>query len=74
MRWSGIAAWLVGFATYQWIHPTGPSWWTGWLEAVPEAGELAIGSSLPAFAVSFVLYAVLRQGAPARQTAAARGR
>jgi nucleobase:cation symporter-1, NCS1 family len=74
VRWSGLVAWLAGFATYQWIHPTGPSWWTDWLEAVPEAGSLATGSSLPAFAVSFVLYAVLRQGAPARRTAAARGR
>ena len=31
VRWSGLVAWLAGFATYQWIHPTGPSWWTGWL-------------------------------------------
>jgi nucleobase:cation symporter-1, NCS1 family len=74
VRWSGLVAWFAGFATYQWIHPTGPSWWTGWLESIPEAGSLATGSSLPAFAVSLVLYAVLRQGAPARRTAAARGR
>jgi nucleobase:cation symporter-1, NCS1 family len=74
VRWSGLVAWFAGFAAYQWIHPTGPSWWTGWLESVPEAGSLATGSSLPAFAVSFVLYAALRQGAPARRAATARGR
>jgi putative hydroxymethylpyrimidine transporter CytX len=74
VRWSGLAAWLSGFAVYQWIHPTGPGWWTGWLESVPEAGSPATGSSLPAFAVAFALYAALRQVAPAGRAAAARGR
>ena len=23
-----IAAWLAGFALYQWLQPVGPSWWT----------------------------------------------
>src|ERR687895_1387347 len=27
VRWSGIGAWLAGFALYQWIQPTGPDRW-----------------------------------------------
>jgi NCS1 family nucleobase:cation symporter-1 len=74
VRWSGIGAWLAGFAVYQWIHPTGPSWWTGWLESLPGAGSIGTGSSLPAFAVAFVLYAGLRRRVPIRAAAAARAR
>jgi nucleobase:cation symporter-1, NCS1 family len=74
VRWSGIVAWLAGFGTYQWIQPTGPAWWTDWLEAVPGTGSAATGASLPAFAVALVLYAALRRGATVRLPAAARGR
>ena len=24
-----IAAWIAGFALYQWLYPTGPAWWVG---------------------------------------------
>ena len=51
-----IAAWLVGFLLYHWLHepPLGPSWW---VDVVEETGQpnLGIGASLPSFAVSFVL-------------------
>jgi nucleobase:cation symporter-1, NCS1 family len=59
-RWSGVGAWLAGFALYQWIQPTGPSWWTDALGGLPGAGSFTGGASLPAFALSFVLYAALR--------------
>jgi NCS1 family nucleobase:cation symporter-1 len=52
LRAAQLVAWLVGFALYQWLHPTGPSWWT---DLVAHAEPIAIGASLPSFAASFVL-------------------
>ena len=60
VRWSGLGAWAAGFALYQWIQPTGPVWWTRLLADVPGAGEVAIGASLPAFCLAFLLYAGVR--------------
>ena len=51
-----IAAWLVGFALYQWLHPTGPNWWID-LVGRTNAGELEIGATLPSFLTAFVLAA-----------------
>lgn len=55
------ACWLIGFAVYQWILPTGPGWWTKWVNAnVGGAGAHAwLGASLPSFAVAFVLALLL---------------
>jgi putative hydroxymethylpyrimidine transporter CytX len=69
IRWSGIVAWLAGFALYQWIQPTGPEWWTA---LVGESTHTSVGASLPAFGLSFAIYAVLRarpvwRAAPARR-------
>jgi NCS1 family nucleobase:cation symporter-1 len=69
IRWSGIVAWLAGFVLYQWIQPTGPEWWTA---LVGETTHASFGASLPAFGLSFLIYAVLRAGpvlraAPARR-------
>ena len=65
VRWSGLAAWLAGFAAYQWIQPTGPGWWTDFAARLPGAGDFTGGASLPSFALAFVLYAGLRYaGAP----------
>ena len=51
-----IAAWVIGFLLYHWLHepPLGPSWW---VDVVEETGQpkLGIGASLPSFAASFVL-------------------
>jgi nucleobase:cation symporter-1, NCS1 family len=47
-----LAAWFVGFALYQWLHPTGPGWWT---DLLAHAAPADIGASLPSFAASFVL-------------------
>ena len=66
VRWSGIGAWVAGFAVYQWLQPTGPEWWTSLVGHAPEAGSLAIGASLPSFAVAFVLYAGTRSAVARR--------
>ena len=50
-----MAAWLIGFGVYQWLHPTGPSWWTELLDNTDPPG---IGASLPSFAVAFALAAL----------------
>ena len=60
VRWSGLAAWLAGFAVYHWIQPTGPGWWTELAAHVPGAGSFTGGASLPAFVVAFGLYTALR--------------
>jgi nucleobase:cation symporter-1, NCS1 family len=53
-----IAAWLVGFALYQWLHPTGPTWWIELVERT-NAGAVEIGATLPSFLASFLLAAGL---------------
>ena len=47
-----IAAWLAGFALYQWLYPTGPSWW---VDAVGKLSppDWSIGATVPSFVVSF---------------------
>lgn len=60
VRWSGILAWIAGFALYQWIQPTGPQEWVSLLGDNLEAGSLTIGASLPAFVLSFGLYGLIR--------------
>jgi len=68
VRWGGIAAWLAGVALYQWIQPTGPSWWVQAVERLPGAGDFTGGASLPAFALAFALFAALRYAhAPTRR-------
>lgn len=49
-----IAAWLAGFALYQWLYPTGPSWW---VDAVSELNppSWGVGSTVPSFVVSFTV-------------------
>jgi NCS1 family nucleobase:cation symporter-1 len=69
VRWSGIAAWIAGFALYQWIQPTGPEWWTS---LVGSGARISFGASLPAFAASFGIYALLRVPARTRATLGSR--
>ena len=57
VRVEQIVAWLVGFALYQWLQPTGPKWWTD-VVAHTHAGT-SVGASLPSFAASFVLAALV---------------
>jgi hypothetical protein len=52
-----IAAWLAGFALYQWLYPEGPGWW---VRLVAHAHPHALpwgGASLPSFAAAFALAA-----------------
>jgi purine-cytosine permease-like protein len=62
-----IAAWLVGFALYEWIAQTeGLGFWSSWLAHLhPPSG--GIGASLPSFAVSFVLAAGVAAAARTRR-------
>jgi nucleobase:cation symporter-1, NCS1 family len=66
-----IAAWILGFLLYHWLHvpPLGPSWWVDVVERVGQP-NWDYGASLPSFAAAFCLgaSAVLleRRGAPAR--------
>ena len=47
-----IAAWIAGFALYQWLHPVGPSWW---VDAIGTPPDLGLGATLPSFVLSFAL-------------------
>ena len=49
-----IASWFVGFALYQWLFPTGPSWWTELVANLDPPGW-GIGATVPSFLVAFVL-------------------
>jgi nucleobase:cation symporter-1, NCS1 family len=54
VRWERLAAWILGFALYQWLSPVGPSWWTDLVEHL-SPGHARLTASLPSFAVSFGL-------------------
>ncbi len=53
-----IAAWVAGFALYQWLFPTGPSWWVDLVEKLdPPTWE--IGATVPSFLAAFTLAGVV---------------
>jgi NCS1 family nucleobase:cation symporter-1 len=54
VRWAPIAAWIVGFALYQWLSPVGPSWWTGVVDHL-SPGHARLTASLPSFVAAFGL-------------------
>ena len=54
VRWAPLAAWVVGFALYQWLSPVGPSWWTRLVEPLGP-GHPRLTASLPSFAAAFGL-------------------
>jgi nucleobase:cation symporter-1, NCS1 family len=54
VRWERLAAWILGFALYQWLSPVGPSWWTDQVEHL-SSGHARLTASLPSFAVAFGL-------------------
>jgi len=56
-----VAAWLAGFALYQWLFPQGPGWWVDLIERTSPP-DLGIGASLPSFAVAFALGAAASAG------------
>jgi purine-cytosine permease-like protein len=53
-----IAAWFAGFALYQWLFPTGPSWWTDLL-ATLDPPSWDIGATVPSFLAAFALASVV---------------
>jgi len=72
VRWGGVVAWLAGFTLYQWIQPTGPGSWVSFASAHVAAGTVAVGASLPSFAVAFALYAGFRSAFAPRPAPAGR--
>ncbi len=80
VRARALAAWLVGFAVYQWSVPTGPSWWVsaartvlhGWLHLPIAAAGSPAGASVPSFAAALavtLLLALVPGGVRARGSA-----
>jgi purine-cytosine permease-like protein len=49
-----VAAWVAGFCLYQWLFPTGPSWWVDAVEKL-DPPAWGIGATVPAFLVSFAI-------------------
>jgi purine-cytosine permease-like protein len=47
-----IGAWIAGFALYQWLFPTGPSWWVDLVGELNPPGW-GVGATVPSFIVSF---------------------
>jgi putative hydroxymethylpyrimidine transporter CytX len=67
-----VASWIAGFALYQWLFPTGPSWWIDGVERL-DPPRWGIGATIPAFLVSFVMAyvaSVLTRRSAARAAAA----
>ncbi|HSP71686.1 MAG TPA: cytosine permease [Gaiellaceae bacterium] len=59
-----LGAWLAGFCLYQWLEPVGPRWWTSLVEQTHPHALPWGGASLPSFAASFALAAVLGLAVP----------
>jgi putative hydroxymethylpyrimidine transporter CytX len=61
-RVGALVAWAAGFAAYQWLSPTGPSWWVDQVQRL-DPSSWRIGATLPSFAVSFALALVFAAAA-----------
>jgi len=61
-----LLAWLAGFVLYQWLYPTGPSWWVDQVDRL-DPPSWSIGATVPSFLASFVL-ALLVAGLSKRRT------
>jgi nucleobase:cation symporter-1, NCS1 family len=53
-----IAAWIAGFALYQWLYPTGPGWWVDLVERL-DPPAWGIGATVPSFLAAFALAGVV---------------
>jgi putative hydroxymethylpyrimidine transporter CytX len=53
-----VAAWIAGFVLYQWLFPTGPSWWVDLVENL-DPPAWGVGATVPSFLVSFALAGVV---------------
>ncbi len=65
-----VAAWIVGFALYQWLYPSGPSWWID-LVGNLSPPDWSIGATMPSFVASFTLALALTVAVGRPRTAAA---
>ena len=65
-----IAAWIAGLALYQWLYPTGPSWWVDAVDKL-HPPDWSIGATVPSFLVSFGIAAVVARVARHVTTGAA---
>ena len=64
-----VAAWIAGFAVYQWLNPTGPARWRD-LVAELDPPSWSLGATIPSFLVTFGLaLAVCARGARSRRRA-----
>jgi len=71
-----LAAWLAGFALYQWLSPVGPHWWKDLVEHA-SPGHARLTASLPSFVAAFgltLLAAGIRARIDSRRAAARRRR
>ena len=53
-----VAAWIAGFALYQWLYPTGPGWWVDVVNKL-NPPDWGIGATVPSFLVSFCVASVV---------------
>jgi len=53
-----IAAWIAGFALYQWLFPTGPGWWVDFVGHL-DPPNWSIGATVPSFLVAFGIASVV---------------
>jgi putative hydroxymethylpyrimidine transporter CytX len=53
-----VAAWIAGFALYQWLYPTGPGWWVDVVDKL-NPPDWGIGATVPSFLVSFCVASVV---------------
>jgi hypothetical protein len=53
-----VAAWVAGFVLYQWLFPTGPSWWVDLVENL-DPPAWGIGATVPSFLVAFGIAGVV---------------
>ena len=60
VRFGPIAAWVAGFAAYQWLSPTGPAWWVEQVQRL-DPPSWSIGATLPSFVVALALALALRR-------------
>ncbi len=58
LRVAQLGAWLAGFILYQWLLPTGPSWWIDLMVHLHPKGW-GYGASLPSFVLAFAASALL---------------
>jgi len=53
-----VTAWIGGFALYQWLYPSGPSWWVD-LVGNLSPPDWSIGATVPSFFVAFAIASIV---------------